>query len=161
MSALGEPARFVLVGAGGYLVNLLVFSLLYALATPYVAAALVSYFVSNALMYLGNRYFTFRLGHEGFVATYLRYSAVGVVVVALNAALLASLVEGTGVHPTPAQALSLLLVTPVAFLLNKRWTFRVRPAEPRAEDTRQSPARAASTRAAPRTGGRGSSPGSR
>ncbi len=128
MSSLGQPAKFVLVGAGGYLVNLLVFSLLYALGTPYLAAALVSYFVSNALMYLGNRYFTFRLGHEGFLEAYVRYSAVGVAVVALNAAFLAALVEGTELHPTPAQAVSLLLVTPVAFLLNKRWTFRVRPA---------------------------------
>jgi putative flippase GtrA len=70
VSALGQPARFVLVGGGGYIVNLLVFSLLYALGTPYAGAALGSYFVSNALMYLGNRYFTFRLGHAGFLAGY-------------------------------------------------------------------------------------------
>ncbi len=128
MSRLGQPARFVLVGSAGYAVNLLVFSLLHALRTPYLAAAVVAYFVSNALMYLGNRYFTFRLGHAGLLAAYARYSAVGLLVVALNAAILAALVEGTDLHATLAQAISLLLVTPVAFVANKRWTFRIRPA---------------------------------
>ena len=125
MTALGQPARFVLVGAGGYLANLAVFAGLYAVGTPYVAAAVVSYFVSNALMYLGNRYFTFRLGHDGFWGAYVRYMLVGVVVVALNAAILAALVEGTGIDARLGQAIALLMITPVAFVLNKRWTFRL------------------------------------
>jgi hypothetical protein len=40
-------------------------------------------------MYLGSRHFTFRLGHEGFWAAYLRYMLVGVVTV-LTAVILAS-----------------------------------------------------------------------
>jgi putative flippase GtrA len=79
-------------------------------------------------MYLGNRYFTFRLGHEGFWGAYVRYVIVGLVVAALNAGVLAFLVEIGGVHPTPGQALSLLLITPVAFVLNKRWTFQLQTA---------------------------------
>lgn len=64
MSA-AQPVKFLAVGAGGYGVNLLAFALLHAAGVPYMAAALASYFVSNALMYLGNRYSTFALGHEG------------------------------------------------------------------------------------------------
>ena len=79
-------------------------------------------------MYLGNRYFTFRLGHEGFWAAYARYMIVGLVVAAMNAAVLAVLVEGLGLDETLAQALSLLAVTPPAYVLFKRWTFRIRPA---------------------------------
>lgn len=127
MSA-GQPAKFLLVGAGGYVVNLAVFAALYELGVPYAADSIVSYFVSNVLMYLGNRYFTFRLGHEGFWGAYGRYVIVGLVVAALNAGVLAFLVEIGGVHPTPGQALSLLLITPVAFVLNKRWTFQLRTA---------------------------------
>jgi putative flippase GtrA len=76
-------------------------------------------------MYLGNRYFTFRLGNDGFWAAYARYLLVGVVVVVLNAAVLALLVEATGLDETLAQALSLLAVTPAAYVMFKRWTFRL------------------------------------
>ena len=120
-----QPGKFVLVGAGGYVINLITFSLLYAADIHYVAASILSYFLSNALMYLGNRYFTFGLGHEGFWAAYLRYVGVGVVVAALNAALLALLVEAIGLDATLGQAISLLALTPIAFVLNKRWSFQV------------------------------------
>ena len=122
---LSRPARFVLVGAAGFAVNLAVFAGLYELGVPYLVDAVASYAVSNGLMYLGNRYFTFGLGHEGFWVAYGRYALVGVAVVGLNAALLAILVELLGIPATPGQALALLVLTPVAFVLNKRWTFRL------------------------------------
>jgi putative flippase GtrA len=122
---LPQPVKFLLVGAGGYLVNLAAFALLYALDVPYVAASVGAYAISNALMYLGNRYFTFRLGHEGFWGAYLRYVIVGGVVAGLNAAILALLVEVADVHPQVGLAISLLIVTPVAYVLNKRWTFQL------------------------------------
>ena len=120
-----QPARFLAVGAVGYGINLLTFALLVAAGVAYVPASVVSYLVANALMYLGNRYFTFRLGNEGFWAAYARYLLVGLVVVTLNAGVLALLVEVAGLGETLAQALSLLIVTPVAFVLFKRWTFRL------------------------------------
>jgi putative flippase GtrA len=120
-----QPARFLVVGAAGYGVNLLTFALLVSSGVRYVPASVVSYVVSNALMYLGNRYFTFRLGNDGFWAAYARYLLVGVVVVVLNAAVLALLVEATGLDETLAQALSLLAVTPAAYVMFKRWTFRL------------------------------------
>jgi putative flippase GtrA len=121
-----RPARFLAVGAGGYVVNVATFALLVTAGVKYVPASAVSYLVSNALMYLGNRYFTFRLGHGGFWAAYLRYILVGLVVIAMNAAVLTVLVEGLGLDETLAQAFSLLAVTPPAYVLFKRWTFRVR-----------------------------------
>ena len=127
MTRGAQPLRFLAVGAAGYVVNLAAFAALYAGGVPYVVGAVVAYFVSNALMYLGNRYFTFRLGHEGFWAAYARYVGVGVVVVALNAAILAALVEGTGIDARLGQAISLLLITPAAFVLTRRWTFRLEP----------------------------------
>ena len=120
-----RPARFLLVGAAGYGVNVLTFALLVSAGVRYVLASLVSYLVSNVLMYLGNRYFTFRLGNDGFWSAYARYLLVGLLVVALNAAVLALVVEGLGLDETLAQALSLLVVTPPAYLMFKRWTFRL------------------------------------
>ncbi len=121
---VGQPVRFVLVGAGGYVVNLLVFAALFEGGVRYVIASVTAYFVSNALMYFGNRYFTFRLGHAGFWSAYVRYLIVGLAVAGLTVAVLVLLVDVVGLHPTLGQALALLIVTPVAFILFKRWTFR-------------------------------------
>jgi putative flippase GtrA len=126
--SVNQPVKFLLVGAGGYLVNLAVFAWLLRLGVPYLLDSIVSYFISNALMYLGNRYFTFSLGHDGFWLAYVRYILVGLVVAGLNAIVLAILVETAGLYAVYAQAISLLLITPVAFVLNKRWTFRDRRA---------------------------------
>jgi len=124
MSAASQPLRFLVVGAGGYLVNLGAFAALHRLGVPYVAGSIVSYLISNALMYLGNRYFTFGLGHQGFWGAYLRYMLVGLLVAGLNAGVLALIVEGFRLDPRLGNAVSLLLVTPIAFVLFKRWTFR-------------------------------------
>ena len=64
------------------------------------------------------------LGHAGFWSAYLRYSIVGLVVAGLTAGVLVLRVDAIGLHPTFGQALALLIVTPVAFVLFKRWTFR-------------------------------------
>jgi putative flippase GtrA len=124
-AAVAQPARFIVVGAGGYAVNLGVFAALFHAGLRYLPASILSYFASNALMYLGNRYFTFRLGHDGFWGAYLRYMLVGAIVAGLNAAILALIVERLHLDPRLAQALSLLIVTPVGFVLFKRWTFRI------------------------------------
>ncbi|MGH3137220.1 MAG: GtrA family protein [Gaiellaceae bacterium] len=120
-----RPARFLVVGAAGYAINLVTFALLVGAGFGYVLASVLSYAVSNALMYLGNRYFTFRLGNDGFWSAYARYLLVGLAVIVMNAAVLALLVEGLELDETLAQALSLLAVTPAAYLMFKRWTFRL------------------------------------
>ena len=127
LAAAAQPAKFLLVGVGGYVVNLAVFAFIETARPSYVFNSIVSYVIANALMYLGNRYFTFRLGSEGFWGAYLRYMVVGAVVAGLNAVILTALVEGTRIDPRIGVAISLLIVTPVAFVLFKRWTFRIKP----------------------------------
>ena len=128
-SPVVQPVKFLMVGTVGYGVNLGIFAALYAADFRYIGASVISYLVSNAVMYLGNRYFTFRLGHKGFWGAYLRYMLVGALVVALNAGILAGLVEGTGIDPRFGLAISLLIISPFAFVLFKRWSFQIRPAE--------------------------------
>ena len=127
LAAAAQPVKFLIVGAGGYAVNLAVFAALHPTGLTYIVNSFVSYFIANALMYLGNRYFTFSLGHAGFWGAYLRYMIVGAVVAGLNAGILAALVQGTGIDSRIGVAISLLLITPVAFVLFKRWTFRIKP----------------------------------
>lgn len=120
-----QPLKFLGVGVCGYAVNLGAFAVLYGAGGRYAVAAALAYLVSNALMYLGNRYFTFRLGHAGFWAAYGRYLLVGCLVAALAVAVMAGLVEGGGLGPRLAQPLALLCVAPLAFALFKRVSFRL------------------------------------
>lgn len=124
---LGQPAKFVAVGIGGFVLNVGAFSVLLELGTWYLAASVFAYLLSNAAMYVGNRYFTFGLSHDGFVGAYLRYVVVGAVVAALTVILLAGFVEVFGRDPRSAQALALTLLVPLSFVLSKRFAFRLSP----------------------------------
>ena len=61
-SKAAQPLKFLAVGTAGYVLNLLAFAALYGAGSAYFAASAAAYLVANALMYLGNRYYTFRLG---------------------------------------------------------------------------------------------------
>ena len=124
---LGQPAKFLAVGIGGFALNLGAFSVLFGLGTWYLAASVLAYLFSNAAMYVGNRYFTFRLSHDGFLDAYARYVVVGAIVAGLTVVLLAGFVEGLGLDPRPAQALALTLLVPLSFVLSKRFAFRLSP----------------------------------
>lgn len=120
---LGEPGRFLLVGAGGYGVTFTGFAAFLALGVPYAVGSVAAYLLSSALMYVANRRFTFRLGPDGLVGGYPRYFAVGLVASALSLVVLGALVEGAGLDPRLGQPLALLAVSPIVFVLVKRWTF--------------------------------------
>ena len=123
----GQPAKFLVVGIGGFALNVGAFSVLFGLGTWYLAASVLAYLLSNVAMYVGNRYFTFGLSHDGFVGAYVRYFVVGAVVAGLTVVLLAGFVEGVGLDPRTAQALALTLLVPLSFVLSKRFAFRLRP----------------------------------
>ena len=127
-SWLAQPLKFLLVGTGGFVLNVCAFTVLFELGTWYLAASVLAYLLSNAAMYLGNRYLTFGLSHDGFLRAYVRYLVVGGAVVALTALLLATFVEGLGMDPRPGQVLALTVLVPLSFLLSKRFAFQLRPA---------------------------------
>ena len=122
---MGQPAKFLVVGTGGYVVNLLLFYFLYDAGLKYQIASVVSYLIGNVLMYFGNRYYTFQLGNEGFWSAFIRYLLVGMLVAGLTVSVLMVLVDVAGLHPMLGQGVALLVVAPLAFILFKRWTFRL------------------------------------
>ena len=119
-----ELVRFCLVGASGYVVNLLVYyALLDGANLDYRVAATGSFLVAVTNNYLWNRLWTFRhrRGHFGYQG--LRFLVVSVIVYVANLAILTVLVE-LGVGKIVAQALAIVLVTPFNFIGNKLWSFR-------------------------------------
>ena len=118
-----QLAKFGIVGASGYVVNLAVYAALLHAGVHFRLAALVSFVVSAASNYLLNRAWTFRSerGHFGFQG--MRFLVVSVAALAANQAWLTLFVwAGTG--KIGAQAVSIVLVMPLNFLGNKLWSFR-------------------------------------
>ena len=116
--------RFGLVGASGYVFNLVVFALLtQALEVHHIPAAVGAFCVAVTNNFLWNRHWTFDAGdgHAGFQAA--RFFAVSVAALGFNLAVLELLVSGAGLAEVPSQALAVAAATPVNFVGNKMWTF--------------------------------------
>ena len=120
-----QLVKFCVVGATGYGVNLLVFSLLVVgLGIHYIPAAVCSFLVAVTNNYIWNRVWTFR-GARGHVAYQgIRFLVVSTLALGANLLILHLLVR-LGLDEVPAQALAIVLVTPLNFIGNKLWSFRL------------------------------------
>ncbi len=121
-----QLAKFCAVGASGYVVNLVVFTLLvHGLGLHYLVAATCSFLVAVTNNYAWNRLWTFR-GQRGHVAYQgLRFLVVSTCALAANLLILHVLVQ-VGLAEVLAQAAAIVLVTPLNFVGNKVWSFRKR-----------------------------------
>ncbi|MBA2298847.1 MAG: GtrA family protein [Actinobacteria bacterium] len=127
-----QLAKFSAVGASGYVVNLAVYTLLvHGFGLHYLVAATCSFLVAVTNNYLWNRLWTFR-GQRGHVAYQgLRFLVVSTCALAANLLILHTLVqfgegEGEVIGKVLAQAIAIVLVTPLNFVGNKVWSFRKR-----------------------------------
>ena len=120
-----QLAKFCVVGASGYAVNLAVFTVLVGLGWHYSLAAACSFLVAVTNNYTWNRLWTFR-GQRGHIAYQgLRFLVVALIALAANEVVLASLVSA-GLDEVVAQAIAIAVVTPINFIGNKLWSFRRR-----------------------------------
>jgi putative flippase GtrA len=116
--------RFCVVGASGYLVNLLVFSLLVHVAEwHYIVAAVGAFAVAWTNNFVLNKFWTFQRHELSAVQQGARYLTVSLVALGLNLIVLEVLVSA-GSPEVTSQAIAIAVVMPVNFLLNRRWSFR-------------------------------------
>jgi putative flippase GtrA len=118
--------QFGVVGAAGYVINLVVFAVLtLSFDFQHITAAVVAFCVAVTNNFILNRIWTFREsaegGHTGFQAT--RFFTVSLGGLAVNLAVLALGVDVFGAPDLPAQAVAVAVATPVNFIGNKLWTF--------------------------------------
>ena len=121
-----QLVKFCVVGATGYVVNLIVYTLLLEGAGfHYVPAAIGSFLVAVTNNYVWNRLWTFR-GQRGHVVFQgIRFLVVSTIALGANLLVLHALVQA-GLGEVVSQALAIMLVTPVNFVGNKLWSFRHR-----------------------------------
>jgi dolichol-phosphate mannosyltransferase len=121
-----QLGKFLLVGLSGYVVNLAVFTIaLKVLNVHHIAAATLAFCVAVCNNFWWNRHWTFGAGagHAGFQGA--RFLTVSVVAFLIQLGILELLVSNAGLAKILAQAVSLVLATPVNFLGNKMWSFRL------------------------------------
>jgi putative flippase GtrA len=122
-----QLAKFSAVGVSGYVVNLAVYTaLLKGADFHYALAATCSFAVAVTNNYTWNRLWTFHAqrGHVGWQG--LRFLVVALVAYGVNLILLSALIA-LGVDKILSQAIAIVLVTPLNFVGNKLWSFRVHP----------------------------------
>jgi dolichol-phosphate mannosyltransferase len=118
-----QLAKFCLVGVSGYAVNLAVYTvLLDAAGLHYISAAVGSFLVAVTNNYLWNRLWTFRAERGGVAYQGMRFLIVSTVALLANLAVLHVLIT-VGLGEVVAQAIAIVLVTPVNFVGNKLWSF--------------------------------------
>ena len=119
-----QLVRFCLVGSSGYLINLAIYTVLFAGAgAHYGGAAVVAFCVAWTSNFVLNKHWTFRRHGLSTLQQGARNFTVSLIGLALNLVFLFILVEA-GMPEVPAQAIAIAAVTPVSFLLNRRWSFR-------------------------------------
>ena len=118
--------KFCAVGATGYVVNLAVYTaLVRGVDLHYAPAAVCSFLVAVTNNYAWNRLWTFRRQRGHLVFQGLRFFVVSTIALLANLVVLHVLVQ-SGLGEVAAQALAIMLVTPVNFVGNKLWSFRHR-----------------------------------
>ena len=118
-----QLAKFCIVGASGYAINLAVYTALLKWAgLHYLGAAVVSFLVAVSNNYWWNRHWTFRGDRGHFAYQGMRFAAVSAVALGANLGILRVLVA-LGVGKIVAQAIAIVAVTPLNFVGNKLWSF--------------------------------------
>ena len=97
-----------------------------AAGVHYLVAATCSFLVAVTSNYTWNRLWTFRRqrGHVAYQG--LRFFVVSTLALAANLAILHLLVDRLELGKVVAQAIAIVLVTPLNFVGNKLWSFRRR-----------------------------------
>jgi putative flippase GtrA len=124
-----QLAKFCAVGGVGYIINLAVYTALLHVGLHYIVAAICSFVVACTSNYFLNRHWTFhdRRGHVGVQG--LQFLLVSAASLGANLLVLHVLVRlGLDDHKTIAQAIAIVVVTPLNFLGNRLWSFRHRQA---------------------------------
>jgi putative flippase GtrA len=115
--------RYSLVGAVGTAAQyVLLVVLVQAAAVDPVLASTAGAVAGAIVNYALNHRYTFesrRRHHESLP----RFMAIAAAGMAVNAALLAALVNGLGVHYLAAQVVATLAVLGITYLANRAWTF--------------------------------------
>jgi putative flippase GtrA len=121
-----QLVKFGLVGASGFIVNVVVFAFcLRQLGIHYRLAYVIAFFVAVTNNFFWNRLWTFRHERDAshMAMQGARFFAVSLFAATIGLGLLEVFVR-LGLPKIPGEMLAVALVVPIGFLGNKHWSFR-------------------------------------
>jgi putative flippase GtrA len=122
-----QLVRFGIVGAVGFIVNLVVYTLfVHSVGVDYRAASVVAWLVAVLNNFVLNRHWTFDASGDRAHRQAVRFLLVSLAAEVFSLLLLTLFVEAVGIAKIPAQALAVGGSMPLNFLGNKLWSFRAR-----------------------------------
>ncbi|HZD87881.1 MAG TPA: GtrA family protein [Gaiellaceae bacterium] len=120
-----QLGKFCVVGTVGYGINLAVYDAVLRQGVHYLGAATCSFLVAVTSNYVLNRLWTFRAQRGGVAVQGARFFVVSLASLGANLAVLHLLVSYGTLGKLPAQAIAIIVVTPLNFIGNKLWSFRL------------------------------------
>lgn len=121
-----QLVRFGIVGASGFVVNLAVYALcVHVLGIHYLLSGVFAWTVAAGNNFWLNRHWTFRAREGAAHFQALRFLIVSGTAFGVSELLLLLFVEAGHLPKVPAEALAVAASTPLSFLGNKLWSFRV------------------------------------
>ena len=118
-----QLAKFCVVGGSGYVINLAVYAALLGIGAH--KAAVVSFVVAAANNYWWNRHWTFAHQKGHFAYQGMAFFVVALIALGVNQIWLLVFLDWFGLGKIVSQAIAIVLVTPLNFLGNKLWSFRI------------------------------------
>jgi putative flippase GtrA len=118
-----QLGKFCVVGALGYVINLGVYAAIVSAGVHYLLAATCSFFVAVSSNYFWNRLWTFRDRRRSVAAQGAQFFLISLGSLGANLLVL-NLIISAGTGKLVAQAIAIVLVTPLNFIGNKLWSFR-------------------------------------
>jgi putative flippase GtrA len=118
-----EFARFAVVGGVQNGLNLAAFALALAGGVPYILASVLAALVALSVSFALNLRWTFPGRTGQTMRRAIRYVAIWITMVALGLPLLAILVKVAHCPRVLAQAVMIVIVAPVSYGAQRRWTF--------------------------------------
>lgn len=116
--------KFGIVGVSNTLIFFAVYTLLLKVfGVWYVAASGIGFAVGAVNGFLWNRAWTFK-GHVGDALTPVRWFVVQTSGLLVNLGLVYLFVDGAGLGELEGQAVTIVIVTVLTFLVNRAWTFK-------------------------------------
>ena len=133
--------RFVLVGASGFVINIVAFAAALALGAHHLVAAAGAFVIAMASNFACNRRWTFGAGHAAPAPQAARFAAVSVGTCLFALVVVELLVGTAGVPELAAQPASIVAALPLSFTGNRAWAFahRAPAAERRAPSGHAAP----------------------
>jgi putative flippase GtrA len=116
--------KFGIVGGSGYFVNLVAFDVASHLGAHYLIAATVAFLAAVGNNFYWNRRWTFAaVGSQAVHRQARRFLIVSTISFFFSLGILDALVRLGGLNTLLAQAISIAVAMPFAFLANRLWTF--------------------------------------